>query len=206
MNQLTFSIPGDRPILCPICLSPLVGQVIWVYGNVVFCQRCVESTPMPWMNRIISRIFEPVFAGHFIASHGLVALSPKPYTRPEKLQELLTPRADEVPVHCPAMLAVIPVPPAVPNKNTSDPLPDDVDAADPDHNSPNVPNATGTRGSVISFGQTLRGLESGGGPENDESGSDQPLVDQVCDLIDSAIDLVSPDGPEVVHRSDNALN
>lgn len=122
MNLLTFSIPGERPVLCPICLADLIGQVVWVYGAVVFCQRCAESTPMPWMNRIIARCFEPAFAEHFITAHGLVALSPRPHTPASKLHELFTPRADEVPVHCPAMLAVIPVTPAKPDVNASDSL------------------------------------------------------------------------------------
>lgn len=160
MNQLTFSIPGDRPVLCPICLSPLVGLVVWVYGNVAFCQRCCESTPMPWLNRIIARCFEPAFAEHFITSHGLVALSPKRFVRPEKLQALLTPRADEVPVHCPAMLAVIPVKPSTPGETGSDPLSDSPSGSGLDRCLPNVPSDTEPAGSAIDFGRSLRGMES----------------------------------------------
>lgn len=88
MNPLTFSIQVENPALCPICRVELLGQVIHIYGGIVFCERCINNTQYFVLNRVLRRCRHPDFAELFSSHSGLVVLAPKRTTRPAVLNRL----------------------------------------------------------------------------------------------------------------------
>jgi len=88
MNPLTFSIPLNNQALCPICRIELLGQVVHVYGSIVFCRRCIATTHYHILNRVIRRCHNPRYAEVFTTSCGLIILTPKRFIKPSMLREL----------------------------------------------------------------------------------------------------------------------
>ena len=88
MNPLTLSIPVNNPPLCPICFVELLGHVIRVYGGVVFCHRCINSTRYHILNRIIRRCRSTRFAEFFSTHSGIIVLNPKSTCRRSSLSAL----------------------------------------------------------------------------------------------------------------------
>lgn len=90
MNPLTFSIPLDREAWCPICSTPLIGQVIWVWGCVVFCKPCIDRSTYYMLERVCQRCHGDDFAGDFVTMHGLLVLSPRAGVHRKDLTRLFT--------------------------------------------------------------------------------------------------------------------
>jgi len=101
-------IPLDNPALCPICRVELVGQVIRVYGDVVFCGHCISSTRYYILNRVVRRCHDPRFAGLFVTSSGLVVLSPKRWVDRSHLNELFCFTETDTQYDYPQFVGIVP--------------------------------------------------------------------------------------------------
>jgi len=108
MNPLTFMIPLDHPAICPICLIDLLGQVLQVYGDVVFCQRCILREDYHVLNRVIRRCRDSQFNELFVAYRGLLVLTPKPHYRREVLKELFSFKETDDQYNYPQFIGIVP--------------------------------------------------------------------------------------------------
>jgi len=108
MSNLAFVIPLKYPAICPICLCDLIGQVIRVYGDVVFCDRCLSHAPYHVLNRIIRRCRESRFNELFVTCSGLLVLAPKPHYRREVLKQLCSFESTDIQYNYPQFIGIVP--------------------------------------------------------------------------------------------------
>lgn len=73
MSSIMLSIHRNEPIICPICLRPLIGPACWVLGGVVFCRLCAWSTADSIIHRICRRSQYERWSRFFVDFSGLRA-------------------------------------------------------------------------------------------------------------------------------------
>jgi len=108
MNPLTIVIPVETSPLCPMCRVDLLGQVIRVYGNVVFCARCINSWQYFVLNRVIRRCRNSVFNGLFVCHSGLLVLCPKSHVDHKVLDHLWDFESTDSQYDYPQFIGIVP--------------------------------------------------------------------------------------------------
>lgn len=76
MNPLTFSIPVDNDVFCPICCNVLVIGEHTTFQGLVICLHCSSLRDDRMFLRNAKRSYLPSFSSMFDRSYGLSIFIP----------------------------------------------------------------------------------------------------------------------------------